>query len=127
MPLRVYYEDTDAGGVVYYARYLQYMERARTEWLRARGLEQTALRAEHGILFAVRDAQIRYRRPARLDDELRVSVRVDPPRRASLVFHQRVSVADSLCVEGVFTVACVDADAFTPCPIPESVRNGIIS
>ena len=87
-PVRVYYEDTDAGGVVYYANYLKFMERARTEWLRTRGFEQDVLIKEQDLVFAVRSLSIDYLRPARLDDLLQVRVTVSELRRASIVFEQ---------------------------------------
>ena len=83
MPLRVYYEDTDSGGVVYYANYLRFMERARTEWLRALGFEQDHLIRDEGILFAVRSASLEYHRPARFNDQLLVGVRLAERRRAA--------------------------------------------
>jgi acyl-CoA thioester hydrolase len=120
-PLRVYYEDTDSGGVVYYANYLRYLERARTEWLRALGVEQSLLVAERGVLFAVREVHLDLRRPARLDDRLLVSVAVAERRHASLVFYQRIArQADSerpLCLARV-RVACLDAQGFRPRALP---------
>ena len=90
-PTRVYWEDTDAGGVVYHAQYLAFLERARSEWLRARGVAQDRLRAEHDLVFAVRAMWIDFRAPARLDDLLAVSVAVRDCRKASLVFAQAMS------------------------------------
>ena len=82
--LRIYWEDTDAGGVVFYANYLKFFERARTEWLRARGFEQETLRANQRVMFVVADTRVRYLRPARLDDQLRVTVEVREAGRASM-------------------------------------------
>ena len=93
-PVRVYYEDTDSGGVVYYANYLRFMERARTEWLRALGFEQDILIRDEGIIFAVRSASLEYLRPARFNDQLLVGVRLAESRRASLSFEQAVTRAD---------------------------------
>ena len=120
---RVYYEDTDAGGVVYYVNYLKFMERARTEWLRALGLAQSQL-AEQNLLFVVHSAEARYLAPARLDDELAVSAEVIEQGRASLRFRQQVRRIhdDRLLCEGQFTVACVRADSFKPRAIPEALR-----
>jgi len=87
-PVRVYWEDTDAGGIVFYANYLKFFERARTEWLRALGLEQQALRAQTGGMFVVSETQVKYHRPAQLDDLLRVTARLAEPGRASLVIAQ---------------------------------------
>ncbi|SDS74791.1 tol-pal system-associated acyl-CoA thioesterase [Pseudomonas oryzae] len=120
---RVYYEDTDAGGVVYYVNYLKFMERARTERLRALGFAQSQL-AEEGLLFVVHSAEARYLAPARLDDELVVSAEVEELNRASLVFRQQVRRLEDdapLC-EGRITVACVRADSFKPRAMPEALR-----
>ncbi|MNE21382.1 Acyl-CoA thioester hydrolase YbgC [compost metagenome] len=120
---RVYYEDTDAGGVVYYVNYLKFMERARTEWLRALGCAQSQLAVEN-LLFVVHSAEARYLAPARLDDELRVSAEIIELNRASLRFRQQVwrtSDATLLC-EGHIMVACVRADSFKPRAIPEALR-----
>lgn len=120
---RVYYEDTDAGGVVYYVNYLKFMERARTERLRALGFAQSQL-AEEGLLFVVHSAEARYLAPARLDDELVVSAEVEQLNRASLVFRQQVRRAgdDAPLCEGRITVACVRADSFKPRAMPEALR-----
>ena len=99
-PTRVYWEDTDAGGVVYHAQYLAFLERARTEWLRARGKGQELLRAEHDLVFAVRAMRIDFRNPARLDDALRVTVALRECRRASLVLVQSVRRGEYLADSG---------------------------
>ncbi|UCJ16289.1 tol-pal system-associated acyl-CoA thioesterase [Pseudomonas sp. MM211] len=121
---RVYYEDTDAGGVVYYVNYLKFMERARTERLRELGFAQSTLAAE-GLLFVVHSSEARYHAPARLDDELLVSAEVTELNRASLRFRQQVRrVTDNaLLCEGQFLVACVCADNFKPRAMPLSVRT----
>ncbi len=126
-PVRVYYEDTDSGGVVYYANYLRFMERARTEWLRDLGFEQDRLRAELGILFAVRSASLEFLSPARFNDRLEVSVRLIEKRRASLAFHQavhRVGEPDPLCTARV-RLACLDAEGFRPRAIPSAILGEI--
>jgi acyl-CoA thioester hydrolase len=123
-PVRVYYEDTDSGGVVYYANYLRFMERARTEWMRALGFEQDALIRNAGILFAVRSASLEYLRPARLNDQLEVGVRLRERRRVSLVFDQEVSRtgdADGPLCTGSFRIACLIAASFRSTPIPEFI------
>lgn len=119
-PCRVYYEDTDAGGIVYYVNYLKFMERARTERLRHLGFSQAQM-ANENLLFVVHCAQAHYHAPARLDDELIVSVQVQELKRVSLKFYQQVrrSSDDTLLCEGHFTVACVRADSFKPRGIPE--------
>jgi len=119
-PVRVYYEDTDSGGVVYYANYLKFMERARTERLRALGFEQDRLRTEQGILFTVHSIQVDFCRPAHFNDALEVTAAVGERRRASLTFDQEIrrqGEATVLC-SGSVRVACVDAHTFRPVPIP---------
>lgn len=127
-PLRVYYEDTDCGGVVYYANYLKFMERARTEWLRAFGFEQDQLMRDHGVLFAVRSAQVEYLRPARFNDALQVTVRAAEFGRASLTVDQEVrreAVQGELLCTGRIRLACLSVDSLRPNPIPDAVRRGI--
>lgn len=121
--LRVYWEDTDAGGVVYHAGYLCFMERARSEWLRACGVDQLAWRERSGLGFVVRDMHIDFLTPARLDDELDVSVVVQKRRRASLTFMQRVRrCADQAeLARAEVRVACVNIDRMQPAPIPDDL------
>ncbi len=123
-PVRVYWEDTDAGGIVYYANYLKFMERARTEWLRSFGIDQTALLAEEGLMFVVVEARARYRMPARYDDELQVVTRIAQYRHVSLTFEQNIVRANAgqereLLVVGEVKVACLDAKKFKPCALPQ--------
>jgi len=126
-PVRVYYEDTDSGGVVYYANYLKFMERARTEWLRSLGLEQDRLLDEFGVIFAVHSLALDYRAPARFNDALQVSVTPQNKGRASLGFRQQVlrDAGDNdrqlLLCEGQVKIACLDARTLRPRPIPDSV------
>ena len=119
-PVRVYWEDTDAGGVVYHASYLRFLERARTEWLRARGVEQQRLREQDGVVFVVRDMTIEFLLPARLDDELEVTLEATETRSASMTFSQRiVRRADGAAlVAASVRAACIDAATFKPCRIP---------
>lgn len=126
-PVRVYYEDTDSGGVVYYANYLRFMERARTERLRALGFEQDRLRTEQGILFTVHSIQVDFRQPARFNDALDVSADVCEQRRASLTFEQQVRRRDesSVLCSGKIRVACVDAGSFRPSPIPDFILEAL--
>ena len=121
-PVRVYYEDTDSGGVVYYANYLKFMERARTEWLRALGFEQTALAAEHGVMFVVRRAALEYLPPARFNDELSVTSVVKRLGSCRIVFAQRIR-RDALLVTGETEVACVSVASFKPVKIPDTLIN----
>ncbi|MBA6097092.1 MULTISPECIES: tol-pal system-associated acyl-CoA thioesterase [Pseudomonas] len=121
---RVYYEDTDAGGVVYYVNYLKFMERARTERLRHLGFSQSQL-AEDNLLFVVHSSEARYHAPARLDDQLRVTAQVLELNRASLRFVQQVwrENDETLLCEGQFLVAAVRADTFKPRAIPPQLRD----
>ncbi|TWH64762.1 4-hydroxybenzoyl-CoA thioesterase [Azomonas agilis] len=121
---RVYYEDTDAGGIVFYVNYLKFMERARTEFLRHMGYAQSQLVAEEGVLFVVRAVEARYHAPARLDDELRITAEVVQLKRASLYFKQqviRVATGQVLC-EGQVQITCVNAQILRPQAIPERMR-----
>jgi len=126
--LRVYWEDTDAGGVVFYANYLKFFERARTEWLRALGVGQQALRDATGAIFVVTDTSVRYRAPARLDDELQVTVALRARGTASMTIAQqawRGAVGQgTLLAEGEIRIGCVDLGTFRPRRIPTDViRN----
>lgn len=127
--VRVYYEDTDAGGVVYHARYLHFMERARTEWLRALGFEQDRLRDEAGVLFAVRRLDIGFLYPARFNDRLRVETAVTGHGRASLDFAQAVLREDDAhaCCRATVNIACLDAERLRPARIPEDLMTAILS
>ncbi len=122
-PIRVYWEDTDAGGVVYHASYLRFLERARSEYLRHLGIEQETLRKDNGVVFVVRDIAIGFLKPARLDDLLDVTVALTERRPASLVFEQKIlRTADGLpLAEARVRAACVDAAAFRPRPIPDDL------
>ncbi|MBJ6981333.1 MULTISPECIES: tol-pal system-associated acyl-CoA thioesterase [unclassified Luteimonas] len=116
---RVYWEDTDAGGVVYHARYVAYFERARSDWMRALGHGQRGMRDQHDLVFAVRDMQLDFHRPARLDDALQVTVAVAELRRASVVFTQEVRRDGELLVAARVRVAALDAGGFRPRAIPD--------
>ncbi len=124
---RVYWEDTDAGGVVYHAQYLAFLERARTEWLRERGKGQELLRREHDLVFAVRAVQIDFRKPARLDDALDVSVALRQCRRASLVIAQAIRRDGRVLVDAEVRVAALSASDFRPRAIPESLYEELKS
>jgi acyl-CoA thioester hydrolase len=119
--VRVYWEDTDAGGVVYYANYLRFFERARTEWLRVKGVDQGRLQAELDCIFVVSEVQLRYLVAARLDDALHITVRVTEQGRASLQLEQQAWRGDTLLAEGKVRVGCVKASTMKPCRIPELV------
>ncbi|MEO7433226.1 MAG: tol-pal system-associated acyl-CoA thioesterase [Dokdonella sp.] len=120
-PARIYWEDTDAGGVVYHARYLHFFERARTEWFRASGYSQHTLRKEAGVVFVVHRMDIAFNAPARLDDLLTATVMAGERRSASFVVHQHLlrDNESKLLVEASVRIACVDADTFRPRPIPD--------
>ncbi len=126
-PVRVYWEDTDAGGVVYHAQYLAFMERARSEWMRGRGLGQELLRARDDLLFVVRAITIDFRAPARLDDQLAVSVVLLECRGASLVMGQRIHRGDALLVEAQVRVAALAASSFRPRPMPPGLVSDLKS
>ena len=119
IPVRVYYEDTDAGGVVYYANYLKFFERCRTEWMRQAGHDQSKLASEQQILFVVRKAQCEYLRPARLDDQLTVGLEVEKLTRVRVVFRQHVRRGDEELVTGTVEIACVNSGAMRPASIPD--------
>ncbi|SDC28961.1 tol-pal system-associated acyl-CoA thioesterase [Paraburkholderia lycopersici] len=122
-PVRVYYEDTDAGGIVFYANYLKFFERARTEWLRACGIDQRRLADETGVLFVVRSTALGYHSPARLDDTVMTVSRVGKLGRASIDFVQEAWRDDVLLATGTIRVACVDGQAMRPAPIPACVHD----
>jgi acyl-CoA thioester hydrolase len=122
IPVRIYWEDTDAGGIVYYANYFKFMERARTEWLRARGVEQQQFREEQKRLFVVVDVEAHFRRPARYGELLHVTCEIAEAARASLTFKQEISrngAGGELLLDGRVRVACLDTDNFRPRPLPD--------
>lgn len=129
IPIRIYYEDTDAGGVVFYANYLKFMERARTEWLRALGFEQHTLIETHNVVFAVRSVKLDYLKPARFDELLDVSAAVSKKGKTSVDFYQEVRRRNKdsknenctvLCKADI-QIVCVDATRFAPKAIPEDL------
>lgn len=126
LPLRIYYEDTDAAGIVYHANYLKFMERARTEWLRGLGYEQDELARYHGIAFVVRSAQLEYLAPARFNDELRVQTSVARLGRASIEFTQVIvdQTERSLCA-GHIRVGCVDLQRMVARAMPKDIYTRI--
>lgn len=136
-PLRIYWEDTDAGGIVFYANYLKFFERARTEWLRSLGIHQQALREQTGGMFVVTDARLRYVRPARLDDELIVTAQLEHAGRASLTIAQQAFIQPAnpsahadispgvLLSEGSIRIGWVDATTLLPARIPSLLLEKI--
>ena len=121
--IRVYYEDTDAAGVVYYANYLRFMERARTEWLESLGFPLAAFEAAHGVTFAVMRAEIDFLRPARLNDRLDVTVAPRALRGARLDVAQEVRRGDESLVRGLIVLACVDVARLRPARIPGALSE----
>jgi tol-pal system-associated acyl-CoA thioesterase len=122
-PVRVYFENTDAGGVVYHGEYLKFLERARTEWLRHLGYDHQALARDHRALFVVTALVIDFVRPARLDDNLAVSVRLESLGKVRCVFAQEVRRDDEVLVKARVTVASVTGEALKPVEIPEGLRK----
>ena len=128
-PIRIYWEDTDAGGIVFYANYLRFFERARTEWLRALGIEQQRLREQTGGMFVVTQAQLQYLRPARLDDQLLVTAALQSSGRASLTIRQQALLASAgdggapppLLCEGTIRIGWVDGTTMRPARIPNRI------
>lgn len=118
-PIRVYWEDTDAGGVVYHASYVRFLERARTEWLRAQGVGQQALRDGEDLVLVIRGMTLDFHKPARLDDELQASVVLVERRPASLLIEQEISRGGQVLVRAQVRVACLVASSFRPRPLPE--------
>lgn len=125
--VRVYWEDTDAGGVVYHASYVRFLERARSEWLRALGIVQSELRSQSGIVFVVHRIEIDYRKPSRLDDLLSINVRAHDVRGASFMVDQelRCGSEDQVRVAARVRIACLDADRFRPRPLPPFILSEI--
>jgi acyl-CoA thioester hydrolase len=123
--VRVYWEDTDAGGIVYYANYLKFMERARTEWLRAMGIEQRPLQEEQGLIFVIVDTQVEFKRPARYGDSLTVTASIREHTRATLSFTQDVLRGEELLVSGAIRVACLDATTHRPRGLPKMLLECI--
>jgi acyl-CoA thioester hydrolase len=121
--VRVYYQDTDAGGVVYHSRYLDFMERARYEWLRALGFDSTRLTREYNIVFVIRSASLEFLKPARLDDLLQVTVRVAEAGRTRVAIAQRVVRDHTTLVEGTVSAVCVSLGAWKPVGVPAAIRH----
>ena len=122
-PVQVYWEDTDAGGVVYHSQYLNFMERARTEFLRSLGLMQTVLRDDLGILFVVRDIQIRFKKPAKFDDALNVNTALIKVGRSLLEFEQNIYRGDEHLIAARVDVVCIGATSFKPVSIPDKILD----
>lgn len=126
-PIRVYYEDTDAGGIVFYANYLKFFERARTEWLRAVGIGQEQLKREAGLMFVVASTHADYHAPARLDDELKLTLSIEKVGRASVLFNQQAWRGEQLLTSAVVRVGCVDAVELRPRSLPPAVAAKMLA
>ncbi|KGQ71014.1 tol-pal system-associated acyl-CoA thioesterase [Chelonobacter oris] len=126
IPVRIYYEDTDAGGVVYHARYLHFFERARTEYLRHSGFEQQQLLQQFQLAFVVRSMQIDYRIAAKLDDYLTVKTEIRQIKKASIVFEQKLFKQDELLSNATVLVASVNLSKMKPAPIPDIIRTALV-
>ena len=127
-PIRVYYEDTDMSGVVYHASYLRFLERARTEWLRALGFSQERLKSELGVVFTVASLEIDFLRPARLDDSLEATVELEGRKRASLNFVQtlrRAGDVNTVLTRARVRAGCVSMDSFRPCALPGEIFQAV--
>ncbi len=122
-PIRIYYESTDAGGVVYHSEYLKFYERARTEWLRSLGFEQNTLRTQDGVLFVVRNMQIKYAQPARFDELLEVWSRLVELGRSRFVFDQRLLRGEEILNQATVEVVCVADTNFKPTSLPVYIRQ----
>jgi acyl-CoA thioester hydrolase len=125
-PVRVYWEDTDAGGVVYYANYLRFLERARSEWLRTLGVDQVRMLRDEHLQFVVVEANVRYHRPARFNDELLVTVTLESMRGASVVMGQEIRRgrnAEELLVTATVRAACIDSTSLKPKPLPGALAS----
>lgn len=124
-PVRVYYEDTDAGGVVFYANYLKFYERARTEMLRAMGFEQDELMAQQHVIFVVRSVQVDYLQPAKFNDLLSVSASLSLVKNASLIFEQTIRRQDDLLNKATIRIACLNSDTMRPQLIPDHLKQAL--
>lgn len=126
-PVRVYFENTDAGGVVYHSEYLKFLERARTEWLRHLGFTHQGLARKHGIIFVASQVAVDFVKPARLDDSVSIGVAIESLGRVRVIFHQEIrresGQSSEVLVRGRVTIACVSCEGFKPTEIPEEVRK----
>ena len=126
LPVRVYWEDTDAAGIVYYANYLRFLERARTEWLRAKGYDQHELAQRHGVVFVVRSISLEFLRPARIDEELGATVTLAAIDAATIEVVQRIERGGECLLTAEVKLACVKIAAFQPARIPRELRDVIV-
>lgn len=122
-PLRVYFEDTDAGGVVYHGRYINFLERARTEWLRYLGFTNSELEKKHKMLFIISELAVEYLKPARLDDAINISVGIEQLGRVRITFHQEIRRGEDILVKARVVVASVTSDSFKPVELPAELKK----
>jgi len=122
-PVRVYFENTDAGGVVYHSEYLKFLERARTEWLRHLGFTHQGLAKKYGVIFVASQVAVDFVKPARLDDSIAIGVSIESLGKVRVIFHQEIRRDEEVLVRGRVTIACVSCEGFKPTEIPEEVRK----
>lgn len=127
IPVRIYWEDTDAGGIVYHANYLRYMERARSDWLRAIGIDQNVMQMELGCNFVVVSSMINFRQPAKLNDDLTVTASVTEASKASFWFDQTVSRDGQLLVDAKVRAACINANTYRPMRVPNDIYDLLLT
>lgn len=126
-PIRVYYEDSDAGGVVYHSNYLNFMERARTEWLRQLGFEQPQLRTDHGVIIVVHSMHIAFKSPAYFNDMLQIACSISKMGRSSLEMQQKITRDDNVLIEAGVKLAFVAADSFKPVAMPADIKSAMLT
>jgi len=122
-PVRIYYEDTDSGGVVYHSNYLKYMERARTEWLRSLGIDQVELKKIFSVMFVVKELAIKYLKPAKFDDEIIVQTKVTDNKNCSLNLTQKIIRNKEVLTDSVVEIVCINVNLFKPTRIPQDVKK----
>jgi acyl-CoA thioester hydrolase len=122
-PVRIYYEDTDSGGVVYHSNYLKYMERARTEWLRSLGIDQVELKKIFSVMFVVKELAIKYLKPAKFDDEIIVQTKVTKNKNCSLNLTQKIIRNKEVLTDSVVEIVCINVNLFKPTRIPQDIKK----
>ncbi len=123
LPIRIYFEDTDSGGVVYHSNYLKFMERARTEWLRSIGIDQRHLKQDHQIMFVVHRIDIQYKFPARFNDDLIVKSEIKDIGSSKIEFRQMIYRNDEMLIDASVDIACIDSEKFKPVRIPPTIKQ----
>ncbi|MSQ81261.1 MAG: tol-pal system-associated acyl-CoA thioesterase [Candidatus Methylopumilus sp.] len=123
LPIRIYFEDTDSGGIVYHANYLKFMERARTEWLRSIQIDQRLLKQKEHVMFVVHRMDIQYKLPARFNDELLVKTELVEIGSSKIVFKQMIYRHDEMLIDAVVNIACIDSEKFKPVRVPKTIKH----